>query len=87
MHGVTTREGENIMGEKIKDMGTVDVQDTTLSFEWNCGTKAEAFDIHIQNAYLQFSFKDREFLQFAAATLQAEKNFEQLKQDRGAFWR
>lgn len=71
------------MGEKIKDLSTCELKDSKFFIELNHGNKGSGFNIHIQNELIQFLFKDVHFIEFAASTEIARKNYLRLKNKGG----
>ena len=67
------------MGNKISTLDKLTIGGVPFEVELNEGTKKEKFDVHIQNEYLKFFFKDREFAEFAACFIAAKKRFDVLK--------
>ena len=67
------------MGNKISTLGRIKLGENIFDVELNEGTKAEKFDIHIQNESFKLFFKDKEFATFAACFIAAKKRFDVLK--------
>lgn len=67
------------MGNKIKDLATIEMGGQKYCVELNGGTKKENFDIHIQNEKINICMKDYEYSQFVTALLVAQKRMERFK--------
>lgn len=67
------------MGNKIKDLATVEIGGQKYSVELNGGTKKEKFDIHIQNDKINICLKDFEYSQLVTALCVAQKRMERFK--------
>lgn len=67
------------MGNKIKDLATIEIGGQKYCVELNGGTKKEKFDIHIQNDKINICMKDYEYSQLVTALFVAEKRMERFK--------
>lgn len=67
------------MGNKIKDLATIEMSGQKYSVELNGGTKKEKFDIHIQNDKINICMKDYEYSQLVTALFVAKKRMERFK--------
>ena len=64
------------MGNKIKDLATIEMGGQKYCVELNGGTKKENFDIHIQNDKINICMKDYEYSQLVTALFVAQKRME-----------
>lgn len=67
------------MGNKIKDLASIEFGGTKFDVELNGGTKSENYDIHIQNENMSICLKDYEFAQFVTSILVANKRMKRFK--------
>lgn len=68
------------MGERIKDLGIINIGNDSVVVELNKGyTKGQKYDIHLQTAHAQVCMSDDEFIKFAAAVRAAKKELERMK--------
>ena len=67
------------MGTKIKTITDFYIGNMIFNVELNEGTKAEAYEVHIQNDLLKLCFKEADFTMFAACIIAAQKRFNVLK--------
>ena len=67
------------MGNKIKDLDTIEMGGQKYCVELNGGTKKENFDIHIQNDKINICMKDYEYSQLVTALFVAKKRMERFK--------
>jgi hypothetical protein len=71
------------MGEKIKDIKSIDVSGTKLMIELNEGyTEKEGRLIHIQNDKFRYLLKERDFLKLSGTILRAKAELDYLKQQK-----
>ena len=69
------------MGEKIKNLGKIDMQDTTLEVELNKGThKTGMYDIHIQNKQVRLNMNEYDFSKLASGIIYASEKMKQYKE-------
>lgn len=68
------------MGEKIKDIGKIQLGNSKLNVELNHSTQGdENYEIHIQNDKFRLALQEKEFLQMASAVLLAKKQLDIIK--------
>lgn len=70
------------MGEKIKDISTIDIGKEKVVIELNHAYDLSyKYDIHIQTDNLQLSLKDGDFIKLAAALRFAQIELERSKEN------
>lgn len=67
------------MGDKIKILNTISINDNVFEIELNAPTKNQIYDIHIQNNFLKLCYKDQDFCQFVVCVLLARERFKKFK--------
>ncbi len=67
------------MGNKIKNLASVELGGVRFDVELNGGTKSENYDIHIQNENMSICLKDYEFSKFVTSILVANKRMKRFK--------
>ena len=68
------------MGEKIKDIGSVKINNRTYSIELNKSTVGKKhYEVHLQADKSRIEFKEDEFNEFATSVILAFENLKNLK--------
>lgn len=68
------------MGEKIKDIGCIQLGKSNLVVELNHSTQEnEKYEIHIQDDKFRLALSEKDFLQMASAVLLAKKQMDIIK--------
>ena len=67
------------MGNKIKNLTSIELGGIRFDVELNGGTKSEKYDIHIQNTNMSICLKDYEFSKFTTTILVANKRMKRFK--------
>ena len=72
--------GRRIMGEKIKDIGCLQLGKSNITVELNHSTQSgEKYEIHLQNDKFRLALPEKDFLQMASAVLLAKKQLDIIK--------
>lgn len=68
------------MGELIKKVKRLNFQYSFLDIELNKPSgDINDLEVHLQNDFIRYSLNQKKFLKFAAAVLEAERQFKYLK--------
>jgi len=70
------------MGDMIKKVGVLPLAGTELEVELNHSARGGKYrDIHLQNKKFRLEIPEQEFLQMAACTLLAKRQFDVIKEN------
>jgi hypothetical protein len=67
------------MGEKLKDIKSIRIDDSEMMVELNAGSKMSGNIIHIQNKKIRYELTERDFLEFARLIIRAKAEFDYMK--------